>query len=70
MMLVVVSTNFVFIYLMCMISYISLKVEFLKFVAIGLLILFIMLLASSKWLVLYPLILLVVGIVFRARFQN
>jgi amino acid efflux transporter len=63
--LVVVSTNFVFIYFLCMISYIFLKKwNFLKFVAVGLFFIFLMLLLSSKWLVLYPLVLLIAGILY------
>jgi len=70
-MLVVVSTNFVFIYLMCMASYISLrKRSLLKFVAILLAIFFVTLLASSKWLVLYPLLLLVVGVVLSGNYSG
>jgi len=63
-MLIVVSTNFVFIYFMCMAAYISIKKWcFLKLVAIGLLVLFIVLLFSSKWIVLYPFLLLIIGII-------
>lgn len=53
--LIVVSTNFVFIYMLCLISYILYKKwSVLRVIAMGLLILLIKLLLSSKWLLLYP----------------
>lgn len=61
--LMVVSTNFVFIYILCLASYIMYKKWcFLKMISAGLLLLFILLFFSSKWLILYPLFLFGLGV--------
>lgn len=63
--LVVVSVNFVFIYFLCMISYISLKQNnyYLKLTAILLSIFFFVLLVYAKWIIMYPVILLLAGVI-------
>lgn len=62
--LIAVSTNFVFIYTLCLISYaLYKKWSFLKIVSIGLLMLLVLLLWSSKWIALYPIFLFVVGLI-------
>lgn len=62
--LVAVSTNFLFIYTLCLVSYVFLKKWcLLKITSIGLLILLVTLLCSSQWLLLYPLFLFVVGLI-------
>lgn len=69
--LVAVSTNFVFIYMLCLISYVFFKKwSFLKIVSIGLLILFASLLWSSKWLVFYPIFLFAFGWVINLLFYS
>ncbi|BCA96950.1 putative amino acid permease YecA [Legionella antarctica] len=60
-----VSTNFVFIYALCLSSYIRFKKNgFPRILAAGMLLLFTLLLFSSGWALLYPLVLFCSSVVF------
>lgn len=70
-MLVVVSTNFVFIYALCLTSFVSYRrISLLKIIAIIMLAFFIILMLSSKWLLLYPVLLLGLGILINKMFYS
>ncbi len=67
--LITVSTNFVFIYILCLISYVFFKKRgFLKVLSIILLALLVSVLLSSKWLILYPLFLFISGLIINYYF--
>jgi amino acid efflux transporter len=62
--LILVSTNFVFIYLLCLMSFVFFKkTGFLRILSIALNILLIIVFLSTKWIVIYPLLLFSIGII-------
>lgn len=70
-MLVVVSTNFVFIYALCLTSYVLYRRSgVLKIIAAVMLALFAILMLSSKWLVLYPIFLFGLGLFINKIFYS
>lgn len=70
-MLIIVSTNFIFIYILCLMSYLFFKKQgLLTFIAMLLLVLLVLLFLSSKWLILYPVFLFSMGLFINYFFNG
>lgn len=67
----IVSTNFIFIYLLCLLSYIRFKkIGLLRNIAIVLFLLLLPVIISAGWAILYPIFLSCCGLIYYNRSEN